>query len=78
MWYSGPRARQRGVRLCVKIKEIKEIHLRSLSQHTYDRTGCGEREEGAEDSEIPWKSELGAKAFLPFYSLETQQRQRQT
>jgi hypothetical protein len=51
MWYSNPRARQRGVRLYVKVKEIKEIHARSLSQRTDDRAGRGEREEGAEDSE---------------------------
>jgi hypothetical protein len=46
--------RGRGVRLYVKvkeIKEIKEIHARSLSQRTYDRTGREEREEGAKDSE---------------------------
>ena len=51
MWYSNPRARQRGVRLYVKVKEIKEIHARSLLQRTDDRTGRGERGEGAEDSE---------------------------
>jgi hypothetical protein len=51
MWYSNPRALQRGVRLYAKVNEIKEIHSRSLSQRTDDRTGRGEREEGAEDSE---------------------------
>jgi hypothetical protein len=39
------------VRLYVKVKEVKEIHARSLSQRTYDRTGRGERKLGAEDSE---------------------------
>jgi hypothetical protein len=51
MSYSNPRARQREVRLYVKVKEIKEIHARSLSQRSYDGTGRREREEGAEDSE---------------------------
>jgi len=50
MWYSNPRARQRGVRLYVKVKEIKEIHARSLSQRTNDRTERGEREEDTEYS----------------------------
>jgi hypothetical protein len=43
------------VRLYVKVKEIKEIHGRSQSQRTYDRTGRGEREEGAEDSETSFE-----------------------
>jgi hypothetical protein len=51
MWYSNPPARQRGVKLYVKEKEIKEIHARSLSQRTDDRTGRAERKKGAEDSE---------------------------
>jgi hypothetical protein len=55
VWYSNPRARQRGVRLYVKVKEIKDIHARSLSQRTDNRTGRGEREEGAEDSETSLK-----------------------
>jgi hypothetical protein len=48
----GTRTHVRGrgspVRIYVK---VKEIHARSLSQHTDDMTGRGEREEGAEDAE---------------------------
>jgi hypothetical protein len=39
------------VRLYVKVREIKEIHARSLSYRANDRTERGEREEGAEYSE---------------------------
>jgi hypothetical protein len=51
LWYSNPRVRQGGSDTVCKSKEINEIHARSQSQRTNDRTERREREEGAEDSE---------------------------
>jgi hypothetical protein len=64
-------------RLHVKVKEIKEIHERSLSQRTYDRTGRGEREEGAEDLETSLEECARCQSVLAFLLLRDSERKRQ-